>query len=205
MENPADPANLKMDVEPEPEFIKPARRIGYRKRFTFWLSGLWRLFKEFWIAVVAIVLGGLCYLLITHFVFLSVQVDGHSMVPSLEDSGHYWVNRMAYLRSDPHRSDIVALRDPRDGILVVKRIIALPGQSIYFNKGKVYLDGKQLAEPYLQARTYTFAYEKKSGDEFICVGKDQYFVMGDNRGNSTDSRVYGTVPRGNILGKLFFQ
>ena len=57
MENPADPANLKMDVEPEPEFIKPARRIGYRKRFTFWLSGLWRLFKEFWIAVVAIVLG----------------------------------------------------------------------------------------------------------------------------------------------------
>lgn len=202
MDNPPD---LKMEVEPEPEFIKPAPRIGFRQRSGVWLSALWQIFKQFWILVVMTVLGGACYLLITHFVFISVRVDGHSMVPTLEDSGSYWVNRLAYVRRAPRRLDIVVLKDPLDGILVVKRIIAMPGQSIYFNKGKVYLDGKLLFEPYLQPKTYTFAYERKSGDEFICVGKDSYFVMGDNRGNSTDSRVYGTVPRQNILGKLFFQ
>jgi len=182
-----------------------ASRINYFMSWNVWRSRLILLLRHVWMAVVLAVLGGVCYLLITHFVFLSVQVDGRSMVPTLEDSGHYWLNRLAYIRSEPRQSDVVALKDPRDNTLVVKRIIAVPGQSVYLHQGKVYLNGQLLDEPYLMDKTFTFAYELKSGDKFVCVGKDEYFVMGDNRSNSTDSRSFGTVPRQNILGKLFFQ
>ena len=198
-------SGMKMVAVPEPESVKARPRSAFDRKMDVFLPTLWQLIKHFWLALVLITLGSVCYLLISRFVFLSVEVDGSSMVPTLADSGSYWLNRLAYIRSQPQRLDIVVVKDPRDGVLVVKRIIAMPGQSIYFNKGKVYLNGKLLAEPYLPDKTYTFALEKKSGDELILVGNDQYFVMGDNRGNSTDSRVYGTVPRHNILGKLFYQ
>jgi signal peptidase I len=176
-----------------------ARPVNKWKLVLPWLG---QLFKQFWLLLVLTSLGTVFYLLITHFIFLSVQVDGHSMVPSLEDSGSYWVNRLAYVRNEPGQGDIVALQDPRDGILIVKRVIALPGQSLFLHQGKVYVNGVLLYEPYLMEKTYSFASERKSGEKFVCVGKDEYFVMGDNRNNSTDSRTFGTVPRANILGKV---
>ncbi len=191
-----------MQAPPPGDPAPVAPRNRFASDCAYWLAQFYGVFKQFWILVVLAVWGGLCYLLITHFIFISVQVDGQSMVPTLENSGHYWLNRLAYLRHEPQRLDIVALKDPRDQTLVVKRVIALPGESVYLHLGKVYLNGKLLPEPYLMTKTYTFAYERKSGEEFFAVGKDQYFVMGDNRNNSTDSRTFGTVPRQNILGKV---
>lgn len=146
-------------------------------------------------------LGALNYLLISHFVFQSVQVSGRSMYPTLTPGGNYWVNHCAYLKHEPQRTDIVAVKDPQDGVLIVKRIIALPGECVYLKKGVVYINGKKLSEMYLPPNTPTYAYEK-SEDELVCYGKDQYFVLGDNRGNSTDSRTFGAVPREDILGKV---
>lgn len=159
------------------------------------------LFRPFWILTVLVVLGTLSFLLISHFIGQAVQVQGSSMYPTLADSGHYWLNRFSYLVSEPRQNDIVALKDPRDNTLEVKRIIAMPGQSVYIKHGSVYVNGKLLKEPYLPAKTPTYAYEKNE-DEFICVGNNEFFVMGDNRGNSTDSRTFGAVPRQNILGKV---
>jgi len=123
------------------------------------------------------------------------------MVPTLVNSGSYWLNRLAYIKSGPRQCDVVALNDPKDDTLVVKRIIALPGQSVYLNHGKVYVDGQPLDEPYLPDKTRTYAYEKNE-DEFFVMGRNEFFVMGDNRNNSTDSRTFGPVPRQNILGKV---
>jgi signal peptidase I len=141
------------------------------------------------------------YLVISHFLLQSVKVVGRSMVPTLYDSQHYLLNRWIYHLRTPQHSDIVVLRDPSDNGFSVKRVIAAPGDSIYLKDGNVYLNGCKLNEPYLAPRTPTFT-DSKFRDQLILCGKDQFFLLGDNRLNSIDSRAYGPVPRRNILGPL---
>ena len=141
------------------------------------------------------------YFIISHFVLQSVQVVGESMVPTLHDSQHYLLNRWVYLLRAPKRQDIVVIRDPIDNGYAVKRIIATGGDSVYLNGGNVYVNGKKIEEPYLASGTPTFGYSKRT-ERIIKCGEDQYFVLGDNRRNSTDSRTYGPVPRQSILGLI---
>jgi signal peptidase I len=147
------------------------------------------------------VLAAASYLVISQFFLRSVKVVGRSMVPTLSDSQQYLLNRWVYHFRAPHHSDIVVLRDPSDNGFSVKRIIAAPGDSIYLKDGGVYLNGRKLNEDYLVPGTRTFT-ESKYRDQLILCGRDQYFLLGDNRGNSIDSRTYGPVPRGNILGMV---
>jgi signal peptidase I len=148
-----------------------------------------------------IMLAAACYLLISHFLLQSVRVVGRSMVPTLYDSQSYLLNRWLYQVRSPKHSDIVVLRDPSDNGFSVKRIIATPGDSIYLKDGNVYLNGCKLSEPYLAPHTPTFT-DSKYRDQLILCGKEQYFLLGDNRLNSVDSRAYGPVPRRNILGPI---
>ena len=141
------------------------------------------------------------YLLISHFFLQSVTVVGVSMVPTLYDSQHYLLNRWVYHLHAPQRSDVVVIRDPLDNSFAVKRIVAVAGDSVYLKEGDVYVNGQKLNEPYLAPGTATFTYSQFKEQLFKC-GKDQYFVLGDNRGNSVDSRTYGPVPRRNILGLI---
>jgi signal peptidase I len=141
------------------------------------------------------------YFVISHFLLQSVKVVGRSMVPTLHDSQHYLLNRWVYYLRSPRQSDIVVLRDPNDNGYSVKRVIAAPGDSIYLKEGCVYVNGHKLNETYLAPGTPTFT-DSKCHDQLILCGKDQFFVLGDNRLNSVDSRVYGPVPRQNILGPI---
>jgi signal peptidase I len=148
-----------------------------------------------------VVLATGCYFFISHFLLQSVKVVGRSMMPTLYDSQHYLLNRWVYHLHEPRHSDVVVLRDPSDNGFSVKRIIAAPGDSIYLKDGSVYLNGCKLNELYLAPGTPTFT-DSKYHDKLILCGKDQYFCLGDNRCNSIDSRMYGPVPRGNILGPI---
>jgi len=149
-------------------------------------------------------IAGLAYgafVLVTHFVVQSVQVVGNSMAPTLEDSSRHVLNRWVYLMREPQPTDIVVIREPDDQSYAVKRIVAREGDSIHLKEGKIFVNGQALIEPYLPHGTQTFASPKVTEQLVVC-GKDQYFVLGDNRNNSHDSRMFGCVPRQNILGVI---
>jgi signal peptidase I len=148
-----------------------------------------------------LVLATASYSLISRFLLQSVKVVGRSMVPTLYDSQPCLLQRWVYQLHAPRHSDVVVLRDPSDNGFSVKRIIATPGDSIYFKNANVYANGYKLKETYLATGTPTFTNSKYRNQLILC-GRDQYFVLGDNRLNSIDSRAYGPVPRTNIFGPV---
>ena len=149
--------------------------------------------------IVVAVLATFSYFLISRYILQSVQVVGASMSPTLQDADRYFLNRWVYDLREPRRGEIVVLKDPTDGAYCVKRVIALPGEAVYLKNGRLFVNGKELPEPYLPTGVKTFTPEKIQ-EEMVSIGKNRYFVLGDNRNNSFDSRFYGTVPRDNILG-----
>ena len=134
------------------------------------------------------------------FVYQPVRVEGGSMEPGLEDQERIFINKLVYRLESIERGDIVVFRYPRDtGKSFIKRVIGLPGDRIYISYGHVYVNGTQLAEPYvpsdyLDARSYP---------EMV-VPANEYFVLGDHRSMSNDSREFGPVMRGYIYGKAVF-
>jgi signal peptidase I len=159
------------------------------------------LIKQILQCIAALGLGLASYYVISHFFVQSVQVIGSSMTPTLHSSEVYLLNRWIYHFRPPRRADVVVIRDPSARCYSVKRVVGVAGDSIYLKDGKVYLNGRKLDEPYLPPRTPTYASEA-SRDQLVVCGEGQYFLLGDNRMNSADSRSYGPVARGNILGML---
>jgi len=147
----------------------------------------------------AAVVGLASYFFATTFILQSVIVDGDSMQPTLRDAQQLMLNRVEYMFRQPQWGDIVVLKDPEDGGLSIKRIIAVQGQTVELAGGGVVVDGMRLKEAYLPKGTRTFSYRVYDRERINC-GPEQFFVLGDNRDGSADSRVYGPVPRQNILG-----
>ena len=134
------------------------------------------------------------------FLYQPVKVEGTSMVPLLSDQERIFVNKFVYRFEPIHRGDVVVFWYPLDHTKsFIKRVVGLPGERIEIREGRVFVNDTLLAEQfvpreYLDASTF--------GPQ--PVPPDQYFVMGDHRSSSNDSRVFGPVPRDAIYGKAVF-
>jgi signal peptidase I len=181
---------------------KPTDSAGFKRAVGRGFSLIPHFIKVFLQCVMMAALAFGCYWVINKHIFSSVEVVGVSMVPTLHNSDHYLLDRWTYMIRDPQPNDIVVIRDPQDDGYAVKRIIGREGDSIYLKQGRVYVNGRILDEPYLLPGTPTYGLLTRRGEQWIVCGKDRYFVMGDNRNNSSDSRIYGSVPRQNILGTV---
>ncbi len=129
-------------------------------------------------------------------------VRGDSMLPTFRNGQHILVDFMLYVESAPAIGDVVVVSDSIDSdVHSMKRIIGLPGQELKIEDGLIEVDGIYLSEPYLGGLPSTlgpnFQYEK--------LGPEEFFILGDNRTRSTDSRHFGPIKSGQIVGKVCFR
>jgi signal peptidase I len=156
-------------------------------------NGLTLWLRDIAIAVAASVL-------IVLFLYQPVKVEGTSMLPRLEDRDRLFINKFVYHFEDIHRGDVVVFHYPRDPEKsYIKRVIAVPGDRLRIDRGEVYLNGEHLPEPYVPDEFR----DMKSYPETVIAG-DEYFMMGDHRSISSDSREFGPVDRDLIYGKAVF-
>jgi signal peptidase I len=138
--------------------------------------------------------------LIITFLYQPVRVEGTSMLPRLEDRDRLFINKFVYRIASIERGDVVVFHYPRDPEKsYIKRIIALPGDRLRIDHGHVWLNGKLQSESYVP-----LMYEDTRSMAEIVVPDDNYFVMGDHRSISSDSREFGPVERSLIYGKAVF-
>ena len=133
--------------------------------------------------------------LVIRFAIQSYRVDGISMQPGLNSNEYVLVNKMAYLFHAPERGDVIVFHFPLDTTRdFIKRVIGIPGDTVSIDSTTVRVNGMLLKEPYISMPANPTGYKGK-------IQPDQYFVMGDNRQFSDDSRDWGTVPKDYIIGK----
>jgi signal peptidase I len=160
---------------------------------------------RFFDLVKSVIILAIVIYLIHIFVITLFVVDGASMEPNFQDKNYLFVDKASYWRSQPGRGDVIVFNYPgsRDQKFI-KRIIGLPGEEVEIKDNAVYIKnsentaGFRLTEAYLPESFQTSTY---SGVNDWKLGDGEYFVLGDNRGNSSDSRIWGLLPRSDIIGK----
>lgn len=180
------------NIEQNPE-IKNNIEKGFKKYLVF----AWDLFK---IAIIALVI----VLPIRYFLFQPFIVKGESMAPNFNTGDYLIIDEISYRFASPQRGEVVVFKYPKDTTQrFIKRVIGLPGETLEIKDGEVLIikDGQSvvLDENYLPENLKTL------GDVSITLKSNEYFVLGDNRDYSFDSRVWGVVPRSDIIGRAFLR
>jgi signal peptidase I len=184
-EEQTDPSEKSIAGSPEP--AAPAAVPGARKNGT-----------HSWIRDLVISVAVSTFIII--FLYQPVRVEGTSMLPMLEDQDRLFINKLAYRVGEIQRGDVVVFLYPHDHQKsYIKRVIALPGDDLRIDHGRVFVNGHALAEKYVPLR-----FEDDRSLPETMVPQHEYFVMGDHRSISSDSRDFGPVHRDLIYGKAAF-
>ena len=165
----------------------------------------WRFAAE--LVRTALIVSILAYVL-RLFVIEPFVVEGSSMTPNFHNNDFLLVDKVNYVLHTPERGDVVVFKYPLDtSVNYIKRIIGLPGETVKIADNKVTIitkdnpNGTTLSEPYLSSDAYTGLPEDQKDNEYT-VPADEYFVLGDNRAGSSDSRAWGFLPKEDIIGRV---
>ena len=157
-------------------------------------QAVWEILHDLSVAVI------FCFFVVT-FVAQAFRVQGTSMLPFLEDGQRIIVNKLVYRFRPIERGDVVVFWYPKDpSVSFIKRVVGLPGETVELRRGVLYVNGKKLEEEYLAPR---FRSDETRGP--VEIGRGYYYVLGDHRNSSNDSRNWGEVPQRYIYGRAFFR
>lgn len=131
------------------------------------------------------------------FVLLPVRVDGPSMLPTYQQGAINFVNRLAYLKAEPKRGDVVAVRYSGYSIMLMKRVVGMPGETIEFVGGRLSVNGRLVDEPYVKNPC-----DWNVRPEHYQLRDDEYYVVGDNRSMPFENHQQGAARRGRIIGRI---
>jgi signal peptidase I len=131
------------------------------------------------------------------WLLIPIRTDGPSMLPTYDSHAFKIVNRLGYLFRKPSRGDVVAIRLAGPSLVLVKRIVGLPGERVAFVGGVIHINGAPLDEPYVE-------YRRPWDRPEVTLGAHEYFVVGDNRGMSQGAHKFGVVDEARILGNVLF-
>lgn len=161
-------------------------RIGPRPDVRSWMRDI---FVSLGIAGIVIV-----------FLYQPVKVEGNSMMPELADQERIFINKFIYRFEDIQRGDVVVFWYPLDPVKsYIKRVVGLPGETVQLVNGEVFVNGRRLLEPYVPSE-----YRDRQSLGPLRIPPGEFFVLGDHRTSSNDSRIWGTVDRKLIYGKAVF-
>lgn len=176
------------------------------------MSNIIRSFSSFFLDLIETIVIGLSLFLVVYLFFMQPhQVNGQSMVPSFESGEYVLTDKISYRIGDPERGDVIVFHAPPTancpvgtGCDFIKRVIGKPGETIEVKEDAIFVDGKELNEPYIPEE-FDILPGAFTRDRAITLGDDEYFVSGDNRPYSSDSRAWGPIERRDIVGRAFFR
>ena len=163
------------------------------------LSFIWEIIK---IVIIAL----LIVIPIRYFIFQPFLVKGQSMEPNFENGDYLIVDQLSYRFREPQRGEVVVFKYPQNpSQRYIKRIVGLPGETIEIENGKIIIYQENSETLVLDESSYLSPYLQTPGDIQVSLAENEYFVLGDNRAVSADSRKFGPLPRENIIGRVFLR
>lgn len=165
-----------------------------------------RIVAIFFDTIESIVVALSIFVVIYLFLVQPHKVIGASMDTTFHDGEYILTDKIGYRFHQPTKGDVIVFKAPQNPDFdYIKRIIGTPGDTVTIKDGYVYVNGQELHENYIKSETIVLPGQYLKEGQSLKLGGDEYFVLGDNRSHSSDSRQWGTVPRKDIIGRAFFR